>query len=453
MEPTTPHDHDDARQPARHWLQIALVVALIALATVWAAVHFVRSAPSRKLTIATGPKDSTFERMAKRYQPILAHNGITLTILETDGSLDNLRRLNDPKAKVDIALVQSGLTPGDEQERLMSLGSMFYEPLMIFYRAPKPITRLSELEKQRVAIGPEGSGTEWLALALLKSNGIEPKGATQLVNLDGDDAAKALIDGRVDALFLSGDSASVATMRKLLHEDGVKLFEFAQADGYVRRFPYLSKLLIPAGSFDLGEGIPTDDIHILAPTVEMVARADLHPALSDLLLEAAFQAHRRASLLQPAGQFPNASTHKLQLGADAARYYKSGDRSLTYRYLPFWMASLVNRIVVSFIPILVLLIPAFRLLPQAYNWRIQRRINQRYGEIAEVERATLRTGLTDERRGELLEQLEKIEQTIVSRKVPGSHAEQVYLLRQHINLVRRKLGGEVSAGFVKPVAE
>lgn len=438
---TTSDDRPEELSPnsKRQWLQMVAIIALAAVATAWAAVHFVRSAPPRALTIATGPKDSTFERMAKRYVPILARNGIKLTILETDGSLDNLKRLEDPKAKVDIAFVQSGLTPGDDHTTLNSLGSMFYEPMMIFYRGQSPMARLSELEKKRVAIGPEGSGTEWLALALLKANGIEPKGTTQLMSLEGDDASKALVEGRVDAIFLSGDSASVKTMRELMHEDGIRLFEFAQADGYVRRFPYLSKLEIPAGAFDLGEGLPKEDIHILAPTVEMVARTDLHPALSDLLLEAAFQAHRRASLLQSAGQFPNQSTYKLPISADAGRYYKSGDRSLTYRYLPFWMASFVNRILVSFVPVLVLLIPAFRLLPQAYNWRINRRINQRYGEIAGVERQMLRADLNDARRDELLAKLDTIEKAIVSRKLPGSHAEQVYILRRHIDMVRKKL--------------
>ena len=426
-------------EQARSWVQTALVVILVTVAVIWAAVHFVRSAPPRVLTIAAGPKGSSYDRNAQRYKTALERNGITLNVLETDGSKDNITRLGDPKAKVDIALVQSGLTPpADEGRDLISLGSMFYEPLMVFYRG-QSLSRLSELEGRRVAIGPEGSGTEFLALALLKQNGIEPKGTTQLLNLEGDEPAKALTEKRVDAIFLSGDSASVGTMRKLLHEDGIRLFEFARADGYVRRFPYLNKLPIPAGAFDLGEDLPATDINLLVPTVELVARADLHPALSDLLLEAAFQTHRRASLLQPAGFFPNATTNTLPLGSDAARYYKSGDRSFAYRYLPFWLASLVNRVVVSFVPILVLLIPAFRLLPQAFAWRIRRRINQRYGEIAEVERATLRPDLSDARRAELLAELDAIESTIVSRKVPGSHAEQVYVLRRHLDIVRKKL--------------
>ncbi len=424
----------------RTWLQAAAPIVLVGLAVACAVFYFVRSAPPRELTIAAGPAESTFARMAKRYQPLLARNGITLKILETDGSRDNLAKLEDPKARVDIAFVQAGLTPGDDHPGLNSLGSMFYEPMMIFYRGQKTMTRLSELEKQRIAVGPEGSGTEWLALALLKANGIEPGGKAQLLNLEGEEAANALLEGRADAIFLSGDSASVKMMRGLMREDGVRLFEFAQADGYVRRFPYLSKLDIPAGAFDLGEGIPADDMHILAPTVEMVARADLHPALVDLLLEAAFQAHRRASLLQAAGQFPNPSTYKLPISADASRYYKSGDRSLTYRYLPFWLASFVNRILVSLLPIILILIPAFRLLPQALEWRIRRRINRRYGEIADVERVILRSDLTDARRTDLLTRLAKIEQAIVSRKLPGSHVEQVYILRQHIDMVRKKLG-------------
>ncbi len=419
--------------------QTAAVVVLLAAAAVWAIVHFVGSAPPRVLTIATGPKGSTFEMNARRYRRILARNGIKLNILETQGSLDNLHRLADPKAHVDIALVQSGLAPDDDSDDLVSLGSMFYEPLMIFYRSPKPVARLSELASKRIAIGPEGSGTQSLALALLKANGIEPKGTTQLLSLEGDAATTALLGGRVDAIFLTGDSTSFATLRKLLHEDAVRLFEFEQADAYVRRFSYLSKLLIPAGAFDLGEGLPTTDTNLLAPTVELIAHSNLHPALSDLLIEAAFEVHGRASLLQAAGQFPNVGAHTLPISTEAVRYYKSGDRTFTYRYLPFWLASLVNRIVVAFVPILVVLVPSLRFLPLAYHWRINRRINRRYGEIMAVEREMLH-GTTEERRAELLERLQEVERAIISRKIPGSHAEQVYLIRRHIELVREKLG-------------
>lgn len=424
----------------RAFIQTVGPLLLVCAVLVWAALHFVRSAPPHTLTISSGPKGSTFETIAGRYSKILARNGIHLKIVPSAGSIDNLNRMSDPKSHVDIAFVQSGLAANTDIDDVESLGGMFYQPLLIFYRSPKPLQRLSELSSQRIAIGAEGSGTRFLALALLKANEIEPNGPTSLLDLEGEAARVALLHKQVDAIFLTGDSASSATIREMMHADGIRLFDFEQADAYVRRFSYLSKLTIPAGAFDLGENLPPNDLSLLAPTVELVARSDLHPALCDLLIEAATQVHGRASVLQPAGRFPNPSVHSFPLSDEAARYYKSGDRSFIYRYLPFWLASLVSRLLIVIVPLFVVIVPSLRYLPLLYRWRIDSRIHHRYLDLMELERQTLGT-LSDERRADLLEKLEAIEKSVISRKMPGSHAEQVYVLREHIDFVRYKLTG------------
>lgn len=413
-------------------------VLLISAFAIWVALHFVRAAPPRTVTISTGPKGSAFEAVARLYAKQLARSGVKLEVIESAGSIENLARLADVKSHVDIALVQSGLAAGGETDDLVSLGGMFYQPVTIFYRGQKPLSRLSQLASERIAIGPEGSGTRSLALALLKANEIEPGGATRLEPQEGDAARQALLHRDVDAIFLTGDSASPATIREMLHTEGVQLFDFPQADAYIRRFPYLSKLSIPAGAFDLGENLPPAPIALLAPTVEMVVHSDLHPAIVDLLIEAATRVHSRATLLQAANQFPSAAMHTFPLDAEAERYYKSGNKSFTYRFLPFWLASLVDRIAVVLVPIFVVVIPGLRFLPQLYRWRIDSRIHHRYGELMAVEREAL-GHLTEERRQALLKRLRGIERAVISRKMPGSHAEQIYLLRQHIGFVRRSL--------------
>jgi TRAP-type uncharacterized transport system substrate-binding protein len=416
---------------------------LICVVLVWATMHFFSSAPPHTLTISSGPKGSSFETIAQRYAKILARNGIKLNVVTSQGSLDNLNRMTDPKSHVDIALVQSGVATTSDTDELESLGGLFHQPLLIFYRSPKPLQRLSELSSQRIAIGVEGSGTRYLALALLKANEIEAGGLTVLSNLEGEAARTALLHRQVDAIFLTGDSAAPATIREMLHAEGIRLFDFSQAEAYVRRFAYLSKLTVPAGAFDLGENLPPADITLLAPTVELVAHSNLHPALCDLLIEAATQVHGRASLLQTAGQFPNPTIHTYPISAEAARYYKSGDRSFIYRYLPFWLASVLSRLLIVIVPLFVVIVPSLRYVPLLYRWRIDSRIHRRYGELMELERQTLGE-LPDERRAELLKQLEGIEKSVISRKMPGSHAEQVYVLREHIDFVRNKLlGNEV----------
>jgi TRAP-type uncharacterized transport system substrate-binding protein len=412
-----------------------IVLSLLAIALV---MHFVSPAPPRTLTMSTGPAKSTFETVAEKYQKILARNGIQLKLVQSRGSLENLKRLVDPKSGVDIALVASGLpAPGDSGD-LVSLGSMFFEPLTVFYRSPRPNSRLSELAGQRIAVGPEGSGARFLALELLKANGIEPGGPSKLLDLEGEDARAALLHGKADAIFLTGDSASGATIREMLHAEGVRLFEFPQADAYVRRFPFLSRLAVPAGAFDLGENLPPEPVNMLAPTVELIARSELHPALCDLLIEAATEVHGRAGVLHAAGQFPNSTASAFPLSAEAARYYRTGSRSFAYRYLPFWLATFVNRALIALVPLLVVVIPGIKLLPQLYAWRIKSRIHQRYGELMALEREAL-AAPTPDRRARLLARLEQIERAVIARRMPGAFAGQQYILREHIGFVRDQL--------------
>jgi len=438
--------------PTVSWSDLAETlgpILLLAVVAILVTLHFVQPAPPHTLTMSSGPKGSNFESTAQKYQKILAKSGIKLKILNSEGSLDNLNRLSDAKSGVDVALVQGGIATTADTSDLVSLGSVSYQPLTIFYRSPKPLQRLSEFRSQRVAIGPEGSGTQFLALALLKGNEIEPGGPTTLLALEGDAAKNALLKKDADAIFLSGDSASPATIRTMLHTEGVRLFDFDQADAYVRRFPYLNKLPLPAGAFDLGENLPPTPINMLAPTVELLAHSALHPALCDLIIEAAYEVHGHATILQSAGQFPSPSTSSYPLGDEAARYYKTGNKSFAYRYLPFWLASLFNRTLVVLVPILVVAIPGLRFLPQMYNWRVNGRIHRRYGELMALERETL-TEPSEERRAELIEQLDDIEDLVIKSKVPGSHADQLYILREHIAFVRAKLSRSAQAARPRP---
>jgi TRAP-type uncharacterized transport system substrate-binding protein len=418
-------------------------ILLASAAAIWLALHFVRPMPPRTIVMSGGPRGSSFESFAERYRAILAEQGITLKIVPSAGSLQNLDRLSEPHSHYDVALVQAGITEtatakqGVNTESLVSLGSMFYQPLTVFYRGRR-ISRLSQLAGKRIAIGKEGSGTRLLALALLQGNGIGAQGPTQLLDLEGEAARKALIDRQVDAIFLTGDSAPPATIRAMLHTRGVRIFDFPQADAYSRIFPYLHKLEIPAGTFDLGANLPTRPLTLLAPAVELIAHSDLHPALCDLLIEAAQQVHGRPTRLQYAHQFPNTYTYTFPLDSEAASYYKSGGGSVAYRYLPFRLASLVTRIAAVLVPILVILIPGLRYLPNLYAWRVNSRIHRRYGELMALERESLQR-LTPERRAALLERLDEIERSAILRKIPGSHAEQLYQLREHIRFVRRNL--------------
>lgn len=415
---------------------LAPLVLLLALA-VWFVSLFVHPAPPGSITITGGPPGSAFASMAEQYRRILARQGVKLNVLPSEGSLENLKRLADPKAKVDIGFVQGGLAGQAGTSELYSLGSVSYTPLFVFYRAPKPIARLSELSGKRIAVAREGSGTHVLAMALLRANGIDGKDATRLVELEGTAAEDALRDKKADAAFLTGDSAVFANVLDLIRSDGVRLFDFKQADAYLLRFRYLSKLEIPAGAFDLGKNLPAEPLTLLSSTVELVARGDLHPALSDLLIEAAREVHGRSTLFQKAGEFPAPLEREYRISDDATRFYTTG-KTFAYRHLPFWVASLVDRAIVLLVPLAVILIPGLRILPAFYRWRITQRIYRRYADLMELERAAF-SETTPGQRTDLLRRLDKIEERVITLKLPGSFADRVYLLRSHINFVRAHL--------------
>lgn len=399
------------------------------------AIWFVRSAPPDTIIVTSGPEGSIFESSALKYTSILARNGVKLKVLPSQGSQENLLRLNNPAFRVDVGFVPGGMTNGMVISNLVSLGSVAYQPMLIFYRSAAPLELLSEFNGKRLAVGQPGSGTRALAMTLLQTNNVGA--TTTFLDLPPAEASKALIEGRADAVFLMGDSASSAIMRKLLRTPGIHLFNFKQAVAYTRRMNYLNVLTLPMGSVDLGSNIPPRDVSLLGPTVELIARNTLHPVMSDLLLEAAREVHGNASILQRRGEFPAPLEHEFPISDDAARFYKSG-KSFLYRYLPFSLASLINRIVLVFVPMIVVLVPGLRIIPRIYRWRIRSQICRWYRALLELERG-LPAQLEPAKREAMLKRVADIEHAASRMKVPASFADQFYGLRGHISLVRQRL--------------
>ncbi len=399
-----------------------------------AANHFT---PSNKIIMATGPSNSLFARDAQAYAQILQQSGVHLIQVPSRGSEDNLKMISDPKNHLDIGFVQSdiGLTRPDMG--LVSLGSVRYLPLLIFYRGHTSHTILADFLGKRLVIGPSGSAAHRLALRLLSINGFLPESKTVLLYEDSTHAAKDLLDGQVDAVFLMGDAANIAIMHQLLHNPQIHLFSFAQADAYTRKFPDLNKITLPRGGIDFGQDIPHEDINLIGPSVELVARKDFNPALVDLLLETARQVHGKATLLQHRGEFPAPLQQDIPISDSARRYYKTGTTFL-YRFLPFQIASLVDRFMFVLVPLLVLLIPGLQVLPSLYQWRMRSRILRGYRELLTLER-DLRTLNNERDRQTFMNRLDLIEQSVGKISFPLSLADQFYVLRQHIDYVRGKL--------------
>jgi hypothetical protein len=419
---------------------IGLVVLLVVgAAMALSALGFVQLAAPTTLTITSGPKDSAFERYATRYQAILKREGVTLRIEPSEGSRHNLERLSQGgRAGPDVGFVLGGETKASAVPgHLVSLGSLTYQPLMLFYRGPAR-RLLSDFEGLRLDIGPPGSGAHALARALLEANGVKEGDGTTFVDTANETTAAALLTGRIDAFFAMSDSTPSGLIRGLMRAEGVHLFAFEQADGYARRFGSLNKLVLPRGAIDLGEDIPAQDVPLVGPTVELIARDGLHPALVDLLLEAAKEVHGPPGLYRKRGEFPAPLQHEFRISDDARRYYASG-KSFLYRTFPFWLASLVAKILAVLVPLLLLLVPALRVVPALYRWHMTSRIYRWYGALRKLEQRALVPAITPAQRETLAQQLDDIEAAVQRIEVPAAFGDLFYGLRGHVGAVRQRL--------------
>jgi TRAP transporter TAXI family solute receptor len=424
----------------RDLLTVIAPIALVIFAAFWIAMRFMHAAPPKVIRLVTGPDGSNYRNTGEKYKKIIEGHGVKVDLVRSAGGLDNLKQLADRKSTVDVGFVQGGLADGLEGvdlSKLVSLGTIMTQPVTVYYKLPDVVQRLTELRGKRVAIGPEGSGTRALALKLFKANDMDDKALT-LSPLAAEDAAQALTAGEIDACFLMGDSTAPKVARGLREAPGVRLMSFRQADGFVRRLKFLSRLTLPEGAMDLGKNYPPENVQLVGPAVELVARNDLHPALSDLLISAAKEIHGGPGMYRAAGEYPAPREHEFPISDDAERYYKSGGQFL-YKKLPFWLASLLDRVLVVILPLLVVVVPATRLAPSLYRWRVRSRIYRWYGALMAIEREIISGERTPEARARIAKRLDEIEHAVEEMKTPLSFADQLYVLRDHVASVRRRL--------------
>jgi TRAP transporter TAXI family solute receptor len=416
--------------------QLAVVGPAVVLAVIAFVVAFqwVKPAPPSRVVMATGRADGAYHAFAQRYRERLDREGITLEIRETSGSVENIRLLEDPGSGVDIAFVQGGTGGAATTDALVSLASVYFEPLWVFSRSAPGPGDLRGMRGRRLAVGPEASGTRMVAQTLLAANGVT-EATARFSPQSGLDAVRALRRGEVDTVFLIA-SAESASVKEMLRSPGVALLSFPRADAYTKRFPFLTKLVLPAGGLSLEANLPARETVLLAPAATLVVRHDFHPALVDLLLVTAAGVHAGRGLFEAARQFPSSDHLEFPLMEEAQRYHRSGPPFLA-RFLPFWAATLVDRIKVLVLPLLVL-VPLGRLAAPAYRWRIRSKIIKKYRDVVEVDQA-LAQGPTPARCGELLAQLDRIEAAVRSLRVPLSYADAHYHLRLHLDLVRAKV--------------
>jgi TRAP transporter TAXI family solute receptor len=433
---------------ARELAMTAGPFALLAAVLLAGAYYLLKPTPPKRIVLATGSEQGAYAEFGKRYAQELKRYGIEVVLRSSPGSRENLRLLRDAKGETDVAFVQGGSseTPRTQEQEetqlpVMSLGSMFYEPVWIFYReeTAKKINRegvisdLSQLRGLRVNVGERGSGTPGVMTRLLRANLMEREDIKRS-NLDLTASVVGLLGGTLDAVVLVSAPES-PLVQMLLQTPGIRLYEFAQAEAYARRYKFLSPVTLPRGVVDLSRNVPPRDTVLVAATCSLVAREDLHPALVQLLVQAASRIHGGSGWIAHAGQFPSALQSEFALARDAERYYRTGP-PLLQRYLPFWLANLIDRMWVALFSIAVILIPLARVVPPLYRYRIRSRIYRWYRHLRQIEDAL---GRKDADPAKLLEDLANLDLKAERVLVPLAYTDELYTLRSHIALVRERL--------------
>jgi len=430
---------------------LRLWVAVIAIAVIGFAIafHFVKPAPPHTLVLATGSASGAYQAYGERFRDELARSGITLELRPTAGSVENLSLL--AAGEVDVAFVQGGTEPQPPAAKAggpgeaapapaapgyAGIASLYYEPLWIFHRAELQVARLVDLAGHRVEIGPEGSGTRAVALALLKANGVDAASAT-LGALPAAAATDALLGGQADALFMVA-GASSETLHKLLEQAGrsIRLLDVTHHEAYARNFHFLSPLVLPEGALDLGRNLPDHDVHLLAPTAALVGRAGLHDAFPALFIEAARAIFSHGGVFEAEGEFPSPRRVGVPLSKAAEQYFRDGP-SFLYRVLPFEVAAVVDRLKILLLPLITLLFPLFKLTPPLYRWRIRSKIYRWYKQIRHID-GRLTELPADADRTALVGELEAVRREVEAVRVPASYMGEYYTLCGHLDWVMQR---------------
>jgi hypothetical protein len=444
----------DALGSTRELLLPAIPIALLTIALLVAAYFWLQPNPPKHVVLATGPARSAYDEFGERYRKALAAYGIEVTLLPSQGSLDNLQMLRDGRA--DLAFVQGGSNdrPSSDDASLVSLGSLFLEPLWLFYRedvypdevARRPFTRqitsLNQLEGLQINVGNRGSGVPVLMDKLFAVNKLDPT-TMRLTRLEETPATAALLDGQVDAVvFASAPEALMVQM--LLSTPGIRLMDFSQSEAYSRRLPFLTPVVLPRGVVDLSRDQPPQDIHLVATTTELLARNGTHSAILELFAQAAIDIHGPAGWFERSGTYPAIQRSGYVISQEAERTYRQG-QPLLQRYMPFWMANLVVRMWLVIGIVLALALPLTRVVPPLYTFHVRKRVFRWYGKLREIER---KLHAHPEKTPELLRELDTLEHRVENIAVPLSHADELYQLRNHIEAVRARAhaGSDAESG-------
>jgi hypothetical protein len=269
----------------------------------------------------------------------------------------------------------------------------------------------------------------------MQANGIEPS-HWQRSELAPTPAVVAFLNQEVDVVVFASAPESLL-VQMLLQSPGVGLMDFAQSEAYARRFGFLTPVVLPQGVVDLAKNQPTHDVRLVAPTTTLLASQDTHPALMQLFAQTAVGLHGNAGWFNRARQYPSMDHDEIEVSDEAARAIRNGQPWLQ-RYLPFWLANLVERMWLAGGLIIALVLPLSRILPPLYTLRVRSKVFRWYAELRDIEEQVEHSTSAQDTQAQLLV-LDRLEATVEHIQVPLPYANELYALRSHIRWVRKRL--------------
>jgi TRAP-type uncharacterized transport system substrate-binding protein len=434
--------HETTVEELKRWhkfLRDAWPLLVLLLAALGLVIWFAKPAPPKRVLMASGIGGS-YSALAQKYVEFFRKNGVTLQLFPTRGAQENLARLKNRQDPVHAAFVQGGMVKPGDATGLLSLGSIDYEPVWFFYHSGSNIGNDEDIHrvlKMRIAIGPEGSGTHAQATHILKLNGVAP--TATLLTMPNHEGVQALQRGEIDAVFLV-DGLESADVQALLKDPKIRLANFRRAAAYARLLPFIEKLEVPAGGFDLVRNFPPQDTQLIATTTNLLIDNRMHPAIQMLFMQAAQEINGKESFFAHRGEFPSFKDPSVPESEVALRFHQKGTPFLM-NYLPFWLAEFIDRMFLLLLPFFAFAFPVIKAIPGYRLWRMETRINSVYGELKFFERE-LSQSYDPAQHDDYIRRLNTMEHKTLVMKLPEGLAGKYYSLRKDIDFVRSRLSRE-----------
>ena len=395
--------------------------------------------PPSSIDIAAGPKGSYLYEIAQKYKVEFEKAGVQVNVMETSGTLENLEHVSHPDKMIEFGFLEGGAADRRDFPSLESLGSIAYAPIWVFYRNDLgSIYDINELKGKRIAIGGISQGIHANALDLLNAVGINSSNS-KLSNIGREEALKALHSNQIDAMFYSAP-AEDPLVKILFNDASLKPLQWPDAEGIARNLREYHVLNLPFGAIDLANSMPAKDMKVLATTITVITKKDTHSALIYLMMGVMDDIHEAPSIMHAENEFPSDKDVDFPLSNDAEDYYKKGGKPFLQRYLPYWAASFLGKLLLILVPLLAIFYPLSQSYPAIQQWYYTHRVNRFYDQLVKIEKR-----LDDGADREIIKYdiqvlRAEIELLIKLEKIPNMYTNLLYDLRWHVSQVIEQHG-------------